>query len=185
MNIHRLCWFVLCVAACSDDEGSSTSESQTPPQGASAVESWLASGAYKGWQCEPAVHAARSPSPHGFNRICSNDLVSANATGTGAWPKGAAAVKELYASLEATVPSGYSVYLKTSEDSAGGDNWYWYERLPPADAAKLGLPEVVADGLGNAGNAKAICVSCHVAAGSDQAHTPSLGGRDQVYTPVP
>jgi cytochrome c553 len=29
-----------------------------------------------------------------------------------------------------------------------------------------------------------ICVSCHNAAGSDTAHTPSVGGRDQVYTAV-
>ena len=128
------------------------------------------------------MHEARAPSPHGFNRICSNDLISAHKGG--AWPKGAAAVKELYASLDATTPTGYSVYLKTSDDSAGGASWYWYERLPPADAARFGLPEVVADGLGNAGNAKSICVSCHVAAGSDAAHTPSAGGRDQVYTPV-
>jgi hypothetical protein len=43
---------------------------------------------------------------------------------------------------------------------------------------------VVADGMGGSGPAKDICVGCHVAAGSDAAHTPSPGGRDQVYTPV-
>ncbi|HEX5659560.1 MAG TPA: hypothetical protein VFX59_20330 [Polyangiales bacterium] len=159
--------------------------SQTPPQGASAVEAWLAEGAYKDWSCEPSVHEARSPSPHGFNRICSNDSLSANAGGKGVWPKGAAAVKELYASLDGTSPVGYAVYLKTAEDSAAGANWYWYERLSPAAAASFGLPEVAADGMGNAGNARSICVSCHVAAGSDAAHTPTVGGRDQVYTPVP
>jgi hypothetical protein len=179
VGFHRAYMFVVCLAACSDDG----EETQQPPQGASAVEAWLASGAYKSWQCEAAVHEARSPSPHGFNRICSNDLISA--TSAGPWPKGAAAVKELYTSLDATTPAGYSVYHKTADDSAEGANWYWYERLPPADAARFGLPEVVADGLGNAGNAKSICVSCHLAAGSDAAHTPSPGGRDQVYTPVP
>ncbi|HEU4536355.1 MAG TPA: hypothetical protein VFS00_19660, partial [Polyangiaceae bacterium] len=59
-----------------------------------------------------------------------------------------------------------------------GANWYWYERLPEPQG-------VVADGLGNAGGAKDICVSCHVAAGADAEHTPTPGGRDQVYTPVP
>lgn len=186
MGFQRACWFVLCLAACSDDDMADGSESsQTPPQGAAQVEAWLKTGAYKDWQCEAAVHEARSPSPHGFNRICSNDLISANATGQGAWPKGAAAVKELYTSLDASAPAGYSVYLKTADDSAGGANWYWYERLPPADATRLGLPEVVADGMGDSGNAKSICVGCHVAAGTDAAHTPSAGGRDQVYTPVP
>jgi hypothetical protein len=176
-------WMMLGLASCSDDE-STMDDSQLPPQGAAQVEAWLARGAYKDWQCEPAVHAAREPSPHGFNRICSNDAISAAASGQGAWPKGAAAVKELYTSLDATTPAGYSVYLKTADDSAGGANWYWYERLPPADAARFGVPEVPADGLGDAGGAKSICVSCHVAAGSDAAHTPSTGGRDQVYTPV-
>jgi len=31
---------------------------------------------------------------------------------------------------------------------------------------------------------QARCVGCHGAAGSNAAHTPSAGGRDQVYTPV-
>lgn len=178
MRSKHACWIVLSLAACADDEG----PEQTPPRGATELEAWLASGAYKDWQCEPQVHASRSPSPHGFNRICSNDLISKNESGV--WPQGAAAVKELYTSLDATTPAGYSVYLKTEDDSAGGANWYWYERLPPADAARFGLPEVAADGLGSEGNAKSICVSCHLAAGSDAAHTPTAGGRDQVYTPV-
>ncbi|WP_394848433.1 cytochrome P460 family protein [Pendulispora brunnea] len=141
------------------------------------MESWLQSGAYKTWHCEGAIHASRAPSPHGFNRICSNDAISANATGTGDWSEGAAAVKELYDSATSTSPSGYAVYLKTSSDSAGGANWYWYERLPGGS--------ISADGLGSSGNAKSTCVGCHAAAGADAAHTPSPGGRDQVYTPVP
>jgi hypothetical protein len=175
----------LCVAGCSDDDTSAETTGQRPPQGAAAVEAWLATGAYKSWQCEPAVHAARSPSPHGFNRICSNDLLSANATKQGAWPEGVAAVKEMFDTANQAAPSGYAVYLKTAADSAGGSNWYWYERLSKPAAAQFGLPEVAADGLGNAGGAKDICVACHIAAGSDAAHTPSVGGRDQVYTPVP
>ena len=108
-----------------------------------------------------------------------------NAGGTGAWPKGAAAVKELHASADSTTPIGYAVYTKTADDSAGGANWYWYERVPLDSAAPHdAVTGVVADGLGNAGTAKTICVGCHVAAGADAAHTPSVGGRDQVYTPV-
>jgi hypothetical protein len=158
--------------------------SQKPPQGAEAVEAWLTKGDYKEWQCEPQVHAARLPSPHGFNRICSNDLVSSKASGSDDWPAGAAAVKELYASASDKKPVGYAVYLKTKADSAGGDNWYWYERVPLDAAAPHDSEGVVADSLGDEGPAKAICVGCHVAAGSDEAHTPSKGGRDQVYTPV-
>jgi hypothetical protein len=99
---------------------------QLPAMGATEITAWLKGGDYLNWTCEPTVHAARSPSPHGFNRICSNALLSQNATATG----------------------------------------------------------LVADGLGDGGPAKDICVSCHGAAGSDAPHTPSVGGRDQVYTPV-
>ncbi|HEU4534705.1 MAG TPA: cytochrome P460 family protein, partial [Polyangiaceae bacterium] len=153
-------------------------DAQTPPQGAAAIEAWLAKGDYKKWDSEPAIHESRSPSPHGFNRIYSNDLIAANGSGTDAWPEGAAAVKELYAGEDdGGPPIGYAVYLKTKADSAGGANWYWYERLPEPQG-------VVADGLGNAGGAKDICVACHAAAGADAEHTPTPGGRDQVYTPV-
>jgi hypothetical protein len=165
--------------ACNGDDADA-SPSQTPPQGAAALEQWLDNGAYKTWHCEPAVHENRAPSPHGYNRICSNDLIGSHVDGDAAWPKGAAAVKELYGAIDAKEPGGYAVYLKTADDSAGGAHWYWYERVP-ASAAVRGA---VADGMGDDGPAKDICVACHVAAGSDAAHTPSSGGRDQVYTPV-
>lgn len=160
-------------------------DDQTPPQDAAAVESWLAAGSYKQWACEADIHVARDPSPHGFNRICSNDLIAANASAETDWPKGAAAVKELYAAEDDDVPVGYAVYLKLEADSAGGANWYWYERVPLDSEAPHDAQGVVADGRGESGPAQTICVGCHAAAGSDAAHTPSLGGRDQVYTPVP
>jgi hypothetical protein len=176
-------------------DGGSAGNAQTPPMGMAAVEAWIAGGAYKSWACESAVHAARSPSPHGFNRICSNDTIASNATATGPWPAGAAAVKELWASdpdasapdgaAPPTAPVGYAVYLKTSTDSAGGANWYWYERVPLDSAAPHDTNGVVADGLGSSGPAQTICVACHAAAGSDTAHTPSPNGHDLVYTPVP
>ncbi len=176
--------FVLSVAACGSDGGSAGGDDQLPPTGRVAIESWLEDGAYKSWASEPAVHVSRDPSPHGFNRIYSNDIVAANAAGTGDWPVGAAAVKELYASATGTTPIGYAVYLKQAADSAGGANWYWYERVPLDSEAPHDANGVVADGTGGSGTAKDICVGCHVGAGSDAAHTPSPGGRDQVYTPV-
>ena len=169
------------------DALSSTGGPQTPPMGGANVEAWLAMGAYKQWHDEPAIHAARSPSPHGFNRIYSNAVISANVGGTGAWPVGAAAVKELYNALTDTMPVGYAVYLKAQPDSAGGANWYWYERVPAASTAPHDDAGVVADGFGvpDGGPPTTICVGCHAAAGSDAPHTPSTGGRDEVYTPVP
>ncbi len=168
------------LVACGGGDGGGVTggggDDQTPAIGATAVEAWLAEAHYEAWACESAVHAAREPSPHGFNRICSNDLIAANATGSGAWPEGSAGVKELYASLDATTPIGFAVYLKQDADSANGANWYWYERIGS---------DVIADGTGGSGAARDICVGCHVGAGIDAAHTPSPGARDQVYSPVP
>jgi hypothetical protein len=169
------------------------SDAQTPPTtGRVDMQKWLADASYKTWACEPAPHALRSPSPHGanatgYNKICSNNLIASNAAGTGAWPQGAAAVKEIYDSPTATTPIAFAVYLKTGADSNGGASWYWYEQVPVATDPSM-VPHdsngVVADGKGGSGPAKDICVGCHIAAGSDAAHTPSTGGRDQVYTPV-
>jgi hypothetical protein len=184
---------MLASTGCGDDAGGSGSggeapttsaaassgaggDAQTPPRGEAEVEAWLAAGSYTSWRCESDVHAARSPSPHGFNRVCSNDLIASNASGDAPWPAGAAAVKELHGSADSTEPTGYAVYLKLAEDSAEGAGWYWYERIGTS---------VVADGTGDAGSARSICVGCHSGAGSDTAHTPSPGARDHVYTPIP
>jgi hypothetical protein len=177
------------IVACSSNSTSnnpdSSAASETPPMGAAKIQPWLASGAYKSWNCEPAVHTARSPSPHGFDRICMNDVLASNATSTAPWPAGAAAVKELYASLSSTTVMGYAVYLKTEANSAGGANWYWYENVPlssafPPDSSRS---DGVVDGLGTTGDALTVCIACHAAAGSNAAHTPSPNGHDFVYTP--
>lgn len=167
-----------------DETASSATPTMSLLEGASSIEAWLAQGSYKRWHCEPAIHLARAPSPHGYNRICSNDVIAAHARDDQPFPRGAAAVKELYDRPDATSPIGYAVYYKTASESDGGANWYWYERVPLNHAAPHDEAGVVADGLGNAGPARSICVGCHAAAGSDMAHTPSPGGRDQVYTPV-
>jgi hypothetical protein len=163
----------------SSGTGTEADASQTPPQGETNVKAWLAAGYYKSWACQPAEHPSRPPSPHSFNRICSNDLI---ASGSPPWPVGAAAVKELYngAADAGGEIFGYAVYLKTADDADGGNggSWYWYEDDPPFN------PDggIVADGLGTMGAPMAICVSCHIAAGSNAAHA---GPGDFVYTQVP
>jgi hypothetical protein len=166
------------------DSGTSVANLQTPPMGQAAIEAWLKDGVYKEWSCEAQVHASRPPSPHGFNRICSNAVISDDAGGSGAWAAGAAAVKEMYTSASAKTPSGYAVYLKTAKSSAGGDNWYWYARVPDNSIEAHDANNIAADGMGD-GQQETVCVACHTAAGSDAAHTPSSGSRDFVYTPVP
>jgi hypothetical protein len=160
----------------SDDAGeASAGTAQTPPMGEADLLAWIATGQYKQWACEPAVHASRGPSVHTpFDRVCSNNVLSAAAAaaGTGPWPQGAAEVKEIYMAMgDATPTGGYAVSLKISADSAGGANWYYYERFDGT---------LYADGIGTP-----LCTGCHSLAGSDPFHTTTPGARDLVYTPVP
>ncbi|MEP7122179.1 MAG: hypothetical protein ABJE95_14765 [Byssovorax sp.] len=161
----------------STGSGMIASNAQTPPQGGvMTMKTWLATGDYKKWHCEAAEHASKSPSPHGFNRICSNDKV-AGAGAMGVFPVGAAAVKELWDKMGGAI-IGYAVYVKTEVDSSGGANWYWYEDNPTI-AAPVG--PIVADGFGTTGQPKDICVGCHSHADSMFAAT----ARDFVFTQVP
>lgn len=173
-RLTGLC-LVLSLAACggSDVKG----DSQTPPtSGRSDIEAWLTAGSYKAWKGETAVHAARSPSPHGQNRIYSNSLLSANASGE--YPVGSATVKELYDDAGKQIV-GYAVMLHTKAGKAG-DSWYFYERVPQSSAAPHDANGVVADGNGDQGASMTICVGCHSAAGSDSQHS----GHDFIYTQV-
>ena len=145
---------------------STPGDAQTPATGTAAeIDAWIAKGDYKAWHCETAPHASRSPSPHGPNRICSNDL--SNAHGTGEYPTGAASVKELY-DTGSTKIIGYAMARKMS--AGAGDSWYWYETNG----------SVVANGLGKSGSDADFCVGCHSKAGSDAMHS----GHDFVYTQV-
>lgn len=143
--------------------------SDLPATGTDAeVRAWLATDEYKGgtWKCEEAAHAARSPSPHGMNRICSNAALSAH--GDGEFPVGAAAVKELYDTTGKTV-IGHAVYRKLG--AGAGASFYWWED---------NTGSTVANGTGDEGSPKTVCVSCHSGAGTD----PNHSGHDFVYTQV-
>ena len=167
------------LTACGSDSTSSGStpsasagDSQTPPStNGTDVEAWLKAGSYKDWTCETTSHPQIKVSPHGENRICSNDLI-ANFKGavTDERPKGSAAVKELYDDSKALV--GYAVSVKLAETSKGGANWYWYERVPLDSMAPHDADGIVADGIGLTPEKTAdykgkICVACHSGAGAD------------------
>jgi hypothetical protein len=171
------------------NDAGTNAEAQLPPTtGFADVEAWLAKGYYKDWKCEPAPHDARSPSPHGINRICNNAKITAQPAGPGEYPVGAAAVKELYSADGGSI-IGYAVEVHVS---AGNDtsNWYWYERNPTLGApAKNGSTGLVADGVGPtegvAGTpTEQVCTTCHRAAGSDAPHT-TTDSHNFVYTHVP
>jgi hypothetical protein len=129
------------------------------------ITAWINKGFYKSWKCETASHAARSPSPHGNNRICSNAKLSGHTTGE--YPIGAVAAKEL-TDASGTV-NGYALAVK--KKAGAGEAWYWYEIMGTM---------VVASGYGDTGSAKTVCVGCHMGAGSDAMHS----GHDFVYTQI-
>jgi hypothetical protein len=160
-----------------------TSDDQTPPNtNGAAVETWLAAGSYKNWTCEMESHPQMKVSPHGQNKICSNDLIAmfAGAAGTER-PVGSAAVKELYDDSAALVGYAVSVKVKATSDAGGG--WYWYERVPLTSMAPHNSKGIVADGLGSDGTANSICVGCHAAAAMDATHTVNMSG-DFVYDQI-
>lgn len=156
--------------------GDMPGDEQVPPQGREAIEAWLAEGHYKAWNCQPTVNDPIPISPHGKNRICSNDVLSGH--GMGEYPVGSAGVKELYDEAGVAIV-GYAVYLHFKAGT-GGDAWYWYERVPLDSPAPHDDQGTVADGDGSSGSAMAICVGCHSAAGIDAMHP----GHDYVYTQV-
>ena len=152
----------LAATACAAEPSAETSgddltDPELPARGTADLPTWLAAGYYRAWHCEPEAHDGRAPSPHGRNRICNNAALQA-AAGTGAFPAGAASVKEILDGGAMT----YAVSRKLT-DGAGGDTWYWYESNP-ADPA-----HVYANGPGVPG-----CTGCHGGA-----------ARDHVFTVVP
>ncbi len=154
-------------AGCPATGPTNAGDKDTPATGSEAdVKAWLALGLYKtgDWKCETAPHDARSPSPHGMNRICSNATLSGH--GAGEFPVGSAGVKEIYTGADIT---GYAMYRKLK--AGGGEAWYWYEEIGGSN---------VANSTGDVGTAKSVCVGCHGGAGSDAMHS----GHDQVYTQV-
>ncbi len=151
--------------------GGGAGDAQNPPiTNGADVEAWLKTGAYKSWKCEAAPHPQVKVSPHGMNRVCSNDLAAGftGAVGTER-PVKTASVKELYDDASKLV--GYAVAVKTKATTDAGGSWYWYERTPMG---------TVADGLGSSGAPKTICVGCHVGAGTDAMHSV-MGSSDYVY----
>ena len=144
---------------------STPGSAQEAPTGTQAsIDAWIAKGEYKAWKCETAVRDGMSPSPHGKQKVCSND--KASAAGAGEFPVGASNVKELYDAAGTTI-IGYAIEQKMS--AGGGGSWYWFERN--ADG-------LVANGYGTAGPPKDICVGCHSLAG------PNHFGHDFVFTQV-
>lgn len=132
---------------------------QNPPTQALALRSWLQEGRYLGWHAESQIHP--SGGPHfGLVRTYLNDLAfDSLVAGNAQHPKGAAVIKELYHS--GSTIQEWAVEIKLEADSAGGQNWYWYE------------------GVGLSGRGLRICTNCH---GRDYFNFKT---KDFILTPFP
>jgi hypothetical protein len=141
----------LALLACGDpgptSVGDPLDDPQLPPRGSTDIISWLEAASYQTWRCEPEPHDARPGSPHGRNRICSNDALAASTEGP--FPVGAAGVKEIF---EGETISLYAVYRKVA-GGEGGNTWYWFEGA---------RGEVIANGEGDD-----TCTGCHGTAPRD------------------
>lgn len=140
-----------------EDGGILSEEDQSPPEGDTAVQEWLAGEHHRAWTCHDAIGDGSEASPHGRRLICWNDLL-VSADGDGEIPVGAAAVKEIYDDNDER--SGTSVLLKVAEGQ-GGDSFYWFERLGAF---------TVSDGRDSIG-----CTGCHNGAVAE-------GGREMFFT---
>jgi hypothetical protein len=149
-------------------------DSLPPITGRVDIEAWLAAGHYLKWTCQDGVQDKILISIHGKQRICSNALVTGHPT-KDEYPVDASSVKELYDEAGVNIV-GYAVsrHVKAGTDGA---SWYWYKRVPADDPQMPDENGVVADGLGDEGVAKSLCVSCHSAAGNDADHP----GHDFIY----
>ena len=127
------------------------------PTDSAALQDWLEGFGYLDWDGESAVHPSTGPHFGGVRTFLEPSLVASLQAGNDSHPAGAATVKELYA--DGDVLLGWSVSIKLADDSAGGDNWYWYEFFDGGVLAD-------AEGL-------SVCTGCHG------------GGTDYVLTPFP
>jgi hypothetical protein len=160
---------VTVVAACARDPLLDARAQLPPVLGEVSIEAWLDEGWYRAWTCEQRTSIGEG---HGHNRICSNDL--AVMAGSGEFPIDAASVKEMW-SDDDTMMIGIAVARHTRA-GAGGDTWYWYERVDADSPIPHDDRGIAANGWGDEGDAVK-CVGCHRLAGSDANHS----GHDMVY----
>ncbi|MEM9463031.1 MAG: hypothetical protein AAGF11_53310 [Myxococcota bacterium] len=127
------------------------------PTDSSELLEWLVAEPYLEWPSESEIHASAGPHFGNVRTWLHPDLVASLDAGNEQHPAGVAAIKELYGDGDSR--GGWAVEVKLADDSAGGDNWYWYELFDGSTFAD--------------GNGVAICTSCH------------MSGMDYVRTPFP
>ena len=115
---------------------------------------FLKSGSYLQFpNKESEMHPSRGPHAK-FNwpvRVFLGPKIDASMqAGNTNHPAGSSLVKEMF-SADGSELIGWAVMVKTQEESADGDGWFWYETTNTEDSS-----DIVA-----AGNGVPLCVGCH------------------------
>jgi hypothetical protein len=129
--------------------GTSSASAEDVPTEKDAIFAYLKARKYKDFAAESAAHASAGPHAGGVRVFVNAALDDSLKAKNPAHPKGAAAVKEL--NVIAGEPGGWAVFVKTADDSQGGDEIYWYEILNTSDGSN---PPFDGKGIG-------LCKNCH------------------------
>jgi hypothetical protein len=138
----------LAASGCGGDGGEPLLDNDVPAD-PDALFEFLSSGEYTKFASESAAHASEGPHDGDVRVFLNPALEDSLAAGNGSHPKGAAAIKEL--GVQDGSPTGWAVFVKTAEDSAGGDGIYWYEIFSTTDGSD---PPYSGNGLD-------ACKGCH------------------------
>lgn len=129
---------------------------QSVPTDPDTLFAFLQDGTYRSFSTqEAATHPSAGPHTSiGLPvRVFMNDaLATSLAAGNPKHPVGSSVVKELY-EADGQLVRGWAVMVKTTDEAAGGENWFWYEVLSSSDPTKIAG--------GKAGNGIRLCSSCH------------------------
>lgn len=143
-------------------DAATPSGSELPPVGITLLLPWLKAHTYQTWKSEPAIH--KSKGPHSFVRIYVNAALAASlGAGATVHPANSATVKEVYG-VDGVTPKGWAVLRKLAPDSAGGQNWYWFET-----ATLDGSAGVFVDGPPTT-----TCLTCHEKSTQDYIKTKAF-----------
>lgn len=119
------------------------------PAEQNALFEFLKAREYATFASEPAAHPSTGPHSGDVRVFLDPVLEASLKAGNTTHPQWAAAVKEL--DVQNGEPGGWAVLVKTSDDSQGGNGFYWYEIFSTTDGSD---PPYAGQGLG-------ICVNCH------------------------
>ncbi len=124
------------------------------PTEAQRLHEFLKAGSYRSFESqESEKHASRGPHAK-FSwpvRVYLDAKIDASlAAGNASHPAGSSIVKEMY-SEDGSELLGWAVMVKTQEDSAQGQGWFWYETTNTEDSSDI---------VG-VGNGLPLCSGCH------------------------